>query len=170
MTASLARAAHAPRTISVRQRGARLKRLRQGRLRQGHLWRGRLRCGTSPETGREVGRKMIRLVVGWKASLPHIIAKFRDGAANGFADIHVSPREFRSVALRHADRIMQNENLSVTIRACADANRRNAHLLGDARGKFARHRLENDRESAGGLNRMRVTVIAPPRFACGPAP
>ena len=72
--------------------------------------------------------------------------------------LHVRSSELRLVANGEAHEIVENENLSIAIGARADADGRDAELLGNPSGKFARHRFQHDRKCACGLDGSRVAL------------
>src|SRR5580704_8834422 len=101
---------------------------------------------------------MKRFRIGRKAAGAHITAKGFRSARNLGSEIHVLSSELWFVAHGEAHEIVEDENLPIAIGARADADSRDAELLGNPRSKFARHGFQHDRKCACGLDRSRVAL------------
>src|SRR6202012_4223005 len=76
--------------------------------------------------------------------------------------VSVLADELRRVAVVEAEDVVIDEDLAIAPRAGADADRRNREPLGDERREFRGNAFEDERATAGVLERERL-VDQPPR-------
>src|SRR6516225_4635295 len=74
-----------------------------------------------------------------KTSSPHVGAIFTHCTGNDFTEIGILPRKFWYRRKSQPQQIVDNQNLPVAFRARTDANRRDAQLARDQRGKLPRN-------------------------------
>ena len=72
------------------------------------------------------------------------------------SELGVLPDEFGMKALEHSQQVVDDQDLSVAVRAGADADRRDRQLGGDLGGQLAGDALEDDAERAGVGDRVGV--------------
>src|SRR5467141_2998738 len=111
-------------------------------------------------------RRMIGLSIGWKRPPAHIFAIFLRGLRDDFPDVGILARKFRRLSKRKAQKIVNDENLPIAVRAGADADRRDAQFARNLRRQLARHRLQNNRKSPRRFHRARISNQLPGSIRC----
>lgn len=101
-------------------------------------------------------RQMIALCVGGKGPRFHSLAELFETCLHDAADVCELPNELGGSGGEKAEEIVPDEDLSVTIWACADPDRRHADVCGDLRGHLAWDAFENQRSDASVLQLMCV--------------
>src|ERR1700690_626698 len=97
------------------------------------LWRGQTLAG--------FGGRVVGLRVGGEAPFANVLAILRNGARDFGGKVRVLAHEFGLVAGRETDQIVEHKDLAVAVGPSANADRGDAELCGDARGKLARQGL-----------------------------
>ena len=101
-------------------------------------------------------RHRVRVLLLGERAVAHIGGIALERVADRLRELGVSLDEARRVTLVEAEQVVPHEHLAVRAGAGADADRRDRQRLGHPRGDRRGHRLEHDREAAGGLQRERV--------------
>src|SRR5882672_5459715 len=101
------------------------------------------------------------LPFGRKAAVAHVGSIAGDGVFDRRAGFRVALDEARRKAGEQADQVMEYENLTVAMRACADADGRDGDALGDQTRERRRHQLQHHAPAAGALERLRAFQDAP---------
>src|SRR6267378_2911783 len=101
------------------------------------------------------------LPFGRKAAVAHVGGIAGDGVFDRRAGFRVALDEARRKAGKQADQVMEYENLTVAMRACADADGRDGNALGDQARERRRHQLQHHPPAAGALERLRAFQDAP---------
>src|SRR6266851_951233 len=95
---------------------------------------------------------MIRLGIGGESAAANVGAVIANGVGDNFGYVCVLAGELWRLTECEAEEIVDDQDLAIAVRACSDADCRDAQLAGDTRGKISRHGFEHDGECACGFD------------------
>ena len=96
-----------------------------------------------------LSRQVVALCVRWKRPRHYFLSISLDSLPEQSTSVTEAPNEFRGWREGQIEDIVEDKNLSITPRACTDANRRNFCSLSNLLRQFARDSLEHESHSAG---------------------
>src|SRR5579875_3433985 len=89
-------------------------------------------------------RPVVGLGICGEAALPDISTIIFHRTLDDFRQVGIGAHKFRSSAQTHSDKVMEHQNLAVTLRARADSNGRDAKPLSDQSSQFSWNSFQYD--------------------------